>query len=84
MPRFKHTRTGQVIDVSEQHADQVIRKKVVFEELPDESPSKPSADYKLKHKGFGKYTVIDPDGNEMFDSPFANKEEAENARAEMQ
>jgi len=41
----------------------------------------------LKHKGFGKYNVLDEQGNEMFEEWFKSKQEAQewiDARSTMQ
>jgi hypothetical protein len=43
MPKFKHRRNGQIIDVSENHANQVIRKKAVYEEIGEEECQSKSA-----------------------------------------
>lgn len=36
MPKFKHKRNGNVIEVSETHAQQVIRRQRVYEEINEE------------------------------------------------
>lgn len=78
MPRFKHKRNGQIIDVSEEHANQVVRKKAVYEEISEEEPSENPAPSELKahHRGFGKWDVRDSEGN-MVDGTFESREEAE-------
>jgi len=78
MPRFKRKSDEKVVEVDEEHANQVLRKQSAYEELSEGSKT-----YELKHKGFGKYNILNQNGEEMYESPFTSKEEAENARAEM-
>lgn len=35
MPKFKHPETGNVIEVDEQHAEQVLRKQRFYQEVED-------------------------------------------------
>lgn len=35
MPKFKHKETGKVVNASEEHANQVLRKQDAYEEVED-------------------------------------------------
>lgn len=81
MAKFKHKKHGHIIDVDETHAENVIRRQNVYEEIVEASPTEEKASPELKHKGFGKY-VITKDGEEISEK-YDSKEEALNAMQEM-
>lgn len=53
MPRFKNKATGKIIEVSEDHAEAVIRRQGRYNEIDDEPLAVPTKKSKKKSKKKG-------------------------------